>query len=167
MVFSDANIMAPILLVLSKKLLISMYQNSQTNWVKMALHGISHAPRQPPQCCSWTQYWQCSKGDGRSICTLRWLTALRGLGHLCTSGKAVGPEHFLVGHLMFLASSCWMFGWCKAFGAVELTSSGLIGLHYLVKCLLKAQLDELHCFVVTCVVGVASLLGLRHCLLHY
>ena len=39
-------------------------------------------------------------------------------------GKAVGPEHLIVVHLMSLVSSCWRFGWCKPVGAVLLTSSG-------------------------------------------
>ena len=53
------------------------------------------------------------------------------LGHWCRWGKAVGPEHCLVIHLLSLVSSCWRLGWCKPFGTVLLTSSGSIGLHYL------------------------------------
>ena len=53
------------------------------------------------------------------------------LGHWCRWGKAVGPEHCIVVHLMSLVSSCWRFGWCKPFGAVLLSSSGPIGLHCL------------------------------------
>ena len=53
------------------------------------------------------------------------------LDHCCRWGKAVGPEHYLVGHLMSLVSSCWRFGSCRPYGAVLLVSSGSIGLHSL------------------------------------
>ena len=67
-------------------------------------------------CCQqiWMFCWQC-----------------RCIGYWCRWGKAVGPEHFLVEHLMLLVSSCWRFDWYKPFGSVPLTSSGSIGPHYL------------------------------------
>ena len=54
------------------------------------------------------------------------------LDHWCRWGKAVGPEHSLVVHLMSLVSSCWRFVWCKPFGAVLLTVPDPLGCtHYL------------------------------------
>ena len=69
---------------------------------------------------------------------------------------------------MSLVCSCWRFGWCKPCGAVLLTSSGFLGcttldamclyekpfMWYSVKWLLKGQVNEVHCLVVTRVVGV-------------
>ena len=71
---------------------------------------------------------------------------------------------------MLLTSSCCWFGWCKPYGGVLLPIPDQLGctaldamyhdlykkpfMWYLVKCLLKVQVYEVHAFVVTRVISV-------------